>query len=274
MRVLSVTWLLLAVWFFTPAQPAFFVQQVTANQAKGGSISGTIAGPELNSAAGIGVSASLQEPNPGFQTPTFTTMSDDKGHFELSSLPAGNYQLEVFPKDKWLFKQTSMPVIVRDDQRTTVDVRFRFIDRCEGKSGEELTSADKAAIVNLMLDEAVIQKKTPNRSSLVTNQKSILSTKNIDVDRISKPAGLELLLLSPAQIQDRANHQGDFMYLEFDKIEMRGACVSVSLFTLWADGTSTVWNPPTKNLGESAVYYVFNKRNGTWTGEFVTGWIA
>jgi hypothetical protein len=71
LRILSVTWLLLAAWFFAPQQ-----QQV-------GSISGTIAGPELNSAAGIGVSAMLQEPNPGLQTKTFTSTSDDKGHFEL-----------------------------------------------------------------------------------------------------------------------------------------------------------------------------------------------
>jgi hypothetical protein len=271
LNVLLATTILLGAWLFTLQQAPAFFQQVAVDKAKSGAMSGTIVGPEPNSAAGILVSASLQEPDPGFSIKTFTARSDDKGHFEFRSLPIGSYQLEVLPKDKWLFKQTVMPVTVRDSQRTTIDVRFQFIDQCEGKKAEELTSADKAAIIKFMLEEAVTRKKIPSYPHLVSDRRVILSTKNIEASQTFDVPGFELLLLSASEIQARANRRGDLMYLEFNQIEIRGSCVAVSLWNLWADGTSTIETGPKVLMGEASMNYVFYKRAGTWTGEFVTG---
>jgi len=265
MKVLTVIGILLAAWLATP-------QQVLPG--KQGALSGSVVGPESNAAAGAMVMASRPDPDSSFQTRTYTAKSDNKGHFDFPSLPVGTYQLEVFPEDKWLFKQTVPSVQVRDSSNTTVELRFQFIEECEGDALNSLTKADRAEIIRFMLDEAITQKKIPSYPQLTVKKRVILSTDNVAAGESPTLPGVQLLLLSPAQIQDRANHEGDLMYLMFQKIELRGSCVAVTLLNVWADGTSTIETGPKTFMGEGCIQYVFTKRNGVWKGEFITGWIT
>lgn len=262
MKVLILIGILLAAWLATP-------QQVLPG--KQGSVSGSIVGPESRAAAGAIVMASRQDPDPSTQIRTYTAKSDDKGHFDFPSLPVGSYQLEVSPKDKWLFKQTVRSVQVRDSVNTTVELRFQFIEQCDGEALNNLTNGDRLEIIRFMLDEAITQKSDPE---LTAKKHVILSTENITHGESLTLPGVQLLLLSPADIQVRANREGDLMYLQFEKIEPRGSCIPVTLLNNWADGTSTIETGPKTFLGEGGIQYVFTKRNGAWKGEFITGWIS
>jgi hypothetical protein len=265
LKVFTVIGFLLAAWLATP-------QQVLPG--KQGALSGSIAGPEASAVAGAIVLASRQDPDPSTQIRTYTAKSDDKGHFNFPSLPVGSYQLEVSPKDKWLFKQTVRSVQVRDSRNTTIELRFQFIEQCEGDTLDRLTNADRTEIIRFMLDQAIIQKKIPSYPQLTVAKQVILSTENVPPVESPTLPGLQLLLLSPAQIQARANRDGDLMYLRFEQIEPRGSCVAVSLCNVWADGTSSIETGPRTFLGEGCIQYVFTKRNGAWKGDFVTGWIS
>lgn len=275
MRGLILVAMLLAVWFVTPQpNPASGFQQVAASHLEGGAISGTIIGPESRAVAGVTVFALRQQPDPASQIRTFTSRSDDKGHFAFRLLPPGIYQVEVSPADKWLFKQTAPTVHVRESGTTTVEIRLQFIDQCTGTQSQELTSSDRAAIIKLMLEEAVTRKRIPSYPQVVSGNRIILSTRNVELNETPGLQGYELLLLSPAEIQARANRNGDLMYLEFEKIEVRGSCVAISLCNLWADGTSSIETAPKVLLGEGGLQFVFKKQAGTWRGEFITGWIS
>src|SRR5262249_1179749 len=140
-----------------------------------GTISGSIVGPESGAVAGAIVVASRQDPDPSTQIRTYTAKSDDKGHFNFPSLPVGTYQLEVSPKDKWLFKQTVRSVQVRDSKNTTIELRFQFIEQCEGDALNSLTNADRAEIIRFMLGEAVTQKKIPSYPQLTAGKEVLLS---------------------------------------------------------------------------------------------------
>ena len=264
MKVVIILSILLAAWLATP-------QQVVPGKA--GAISGSLVGPESSAAAGAIVVASRQDPDPSTQIRTYTAKSDNKGHFDFPSLPVGNYQVDVFSKDKWLFKQTGRAVQVRDS-RTTVELRLQFIEQCEGAALDNLTNADRAEIIRFMLDEAVTLKTIPSYPELTAKKQVILSTENVPPGQSPTLPGVQVLLLSPAQIQDRANHEGDLMYLQFEKIEPRGSCAAVTLLNNWADGTSTIETGPKTFMGEGGLQYVFTKRNGVWKGEFITGWIS
>lgn len=275
MRVLSTVAMLLALGFVTLQQyPTSGFQHVAASHLEGGAISGTIIGPDSQAVAGVTVSALRQQPDPASQMRTFTSRSDDKGHFLFRLLPPGPYQVEVSPADKWLYKQTTPTVHVRESGTTTVEIRLEFIDQCTGKQSQELTRSDRAAIIKLMLEEAVIRKRIPSYPEVVSGNKIILSTRNVELNETPAVPGYELLLLSPSEIQARANRTGDLMYLEFEKIELRGSCVAISLVNLWADGTSSIETAPKAFLGEGGVQFVFKKQAGTWSGEFITGWIS
>ena len=256
--------ILLAAWLATS-------QQVLPGRV--GAISGSLVGPGSSAAVGTIVIASRLNPDSSTQIKTYTAKSDDKGHFDFPSLPVGNYQVGVFSKDNWLFKQSGRSVQVTDS-RTTVELRLQFIEQCEGQALDRLTNADRAEIIKIMLDEAITQKTMPSYPQLTAGKRVILSAENLTAGESLTLPGFQLLLLSPAQIQDRANHEGDLMYLKFDQIEARGSCGAVTLLSVWADGTSTIETDPKTFMGDGGIQYVFTKRNGVWKGEFITGWIS
>lgn len=246
-------------------------RQAPLEQEKRGSVSGVVIGPDSEPIAKASVVVTRPE---GDISRGFPTLSDAKGAFKLESLAIGTYELEVRVPALRLLRPFTMTITVRDSVNTIADVRLRRIQQCEANKLGTLTRADEAEIIRLMLAEALVKKEIPSYPNLVVGNEAILSTKNIESHRVSNPADLRLLVLSPAEIQNRANQRGDLMYLEFEKFAVEGSCVAVELSNLWADGTSTIETGKQTLLGEGAIYYAFRKQSGRWIGEYITGWIS
>lgn len=261
------------VTLFAPSRPKApsLVLSVGA-QEKHGSISGVVTGPDSMTIVAARITAMSQTSAGAAASPLAYT--DQSGGFRFDSLPEGKYELQVETERTLLLKQFTTSVTVRDAEKTNVDIRLQTIEQCNGEKLDHLTSADKDEIIKLMLEEALTRKGIPSYVNLVVGNEALLSMVNIESQRISNPAGLKLVLLSPGEIQARANRQGDLMYLEFGKFEPHGSCVAISLSNLWADGTSTIETGPKSRLGEGGLYYIFYKRSGKWVGEFVSGWIS
>lgn len=256
----------------SPKVPSF-VLSVRA-QEKHGSISGIVTGPDSTAIVGARITAEPQTSAGAAATAPPLAYSNQSGGFRFDSLPEGKYELQVETQGRLLLKRFTTLVTVRDAKKTNVEIRLQTIEQCNGEKLDHLTAADKDEIIRLMLEEALTQKGIPSHTNLIVDNSALLSTVNIESQRISNRAGLRVVLLSPREIQARANRQGDLMYLEFGKFEPHGSCVAVSLNNLWADGTSTIETGPKGLLGEGCLYYVFYKRSGKWVGEFVDGWIS
>ena len=256
----------------SPKGPSFVLS--VGAQEKHGSISGIVTGPDSMTIVGACITA-VPQTSAGAAAPALPlAYTDQSGGFRFDSLPEGKYELQVATQGRLLLKRFTTSVTVRDAEKSNVDIRLQTIEQCNGEKLDHLTSTDKDEIIKLMLEEALTRKSIPSYVNLVVGKDALLSTLNIESQRISNPAGLRLVLLSPSEIQARANRQGDLMYLEFGKFEPHGSCVAVSLSNLWADGTSTIETGPKSRLGEGWLCYVFYKRSGKWVGEFVDGWIS
>ena len=275
MRIIFLLAIFGGVTLFAPRSPKVpsFVLSVGA-QEKHGSISGIVTGPDSMTIVAARITAEPQTSAGALALPPALTYTDQSGGFRFDSLPEGKYELQVATQGRLLLKPFSTSVTVRDAEQTNVDIRLQTIEQCNGEKLDHLTSTNKDEIIKLMLEEALTRKGIPSYVNLVVGNDAPLSTVNIESQRISNPAGLRLVLLSPSEIQARANRQGDLMYLEFGKFEPHGSCVAVSLSNLWADGTSTIETGPKSRLGEGWLCYVFYKRSGKWVGEFVDGWIS
>ena len=162
-------------------------------------------------------------------------------------------------------------ITVRTSEDTIVNIRLRLIDECAGTVGEilSLSGSDKAEIVRSTLEDVLTG--TP---AFAPNKSFVLSNKNIEPLVILKVSGYTGLLMTPAELQAKADRQGDFTYLQFDRITVRGACVGVTLTSMWADGTSSIDVEPRNSFGESRSYYIFRRVAGKWVGKVISGWVS
>ena len=246
-------------------------------QIKTGSISGVITDPNSHAVAGATVTALRQDANAASTLRSFSAVSDSKGCFKFAALPLGTYEIRVGWAEMWpLLKQIAKVVVVRSSENTTVEFQLQFIDECDGNAPEaqSLSDSDRAEIVKWMIEEAITKKKIPSDSTLTSDKIIVLSTANIESSWVPILPGYKLLLLTPAEVQQKANRQGDYMYWHFDEIRARGSCVAVSISNVWADGTSSIETGQRTLLGESLFHYVFRKQSGKWIGKFITGSIS
>ncbi len=95
--------------------------------------------------------------------------------------------------------------------------RVVFIDSTEGTLNEEPVAAnsDTAQIVELVLNWALVEQRIPDFGLLDDQQNIILSLENIDAELVPQLPGINLILLSPEEIQRKADEDGDFLRLNF-----------------------------------------------------------
>ncbi len=79
----------------------------------------------------------------------------------------------------------------------------------------------ESEIVYETLQIAIMEERIPTHSIITHNTSTIiLSTKRIeDVNVPRRVGGYKLLLLSPEEIEAKANAEGDFLYLVFTKFD-------------------------------------------------------
>lgn len=133
-----------------------------------------------------------------------------------------------------------------------------------------LTEADKLEIIKPTLEKALLNKQIPDYGLLKDKKNVVLSTENISPSLVPKLTGVNLILLSPEEIQEKANLEGDFTYLSFGEIRANGDKIFVVLRNTWVKSkTSKVMY-----LSGGGMFLEYRKENGKWVGEVVGGWIS
>jgi hypothetical protein len=239
-------------------------------QTERGSISGVIKDPTSAVVPGAKVVASLQNPNSQSARNMFEVTTDNEGTFRFDNVPTGIYQLAVTSHE---FKpDIKKGVRVHTSRTTETSFRLKFIQPCEGSSAsDDATDSDKGEIIRLVLEDALIKKTLPDLGMLVEGkERIILSTKNIKTSWVPSLPKFKLVLLSPTEIQEKADREGDFLHLSFSELKIRGSCVAVTIANSWA----VARNSRMGYLSGGGSTYEFHKQSGKWVGKMVSGWIS
>jgi hypothetical protein len=242
-------------------------------QTDGGSISGVVKDEESSAVPAAAVTVLRQDPVSKPPITRLETQTDDEGKFRLDNLPAGLYEVRV--GGGYGFRpEAKTNIRVRSSQTTRADFRLKGVRACDGETpkASNVTDADKAEIVRLTFEDALLRKKLPAYYGSLTEGQAnlVLSTQNIKPSWVGDLPGHKLVLMSPAEIQRKADTEGDFLYLSFVELKAKGSCVAVTLMNSWAVGKSSSMG----YLSGGSVTYEYRRPSGKWIGKWIIGWIS
>lgn len=238
--------------------PAF----VATSQTNNGSLSGVV-----TDAMGIVIpKAKVWAVRRADQRATFETTTDDSGRFIFTNLPADIYQVTVGREDT----QTATEQVVSVVPGRMAQLEIQFGSGCDNapEETEEVSEEDKAEVLRATL----IQGAAPQWGLLDQRQREtgvVLSTKNIKPEWLQGLQGVGILLWTPADIQRKAEDEGDFQYWLIPEMKIRRQCIVVTLSHTWARGK----NSKSLYMSGGGLTYEYRKESGKWIGKFITGWV-
>ena len=128
-----------------------------------------------------------------------------------------------------------------------------------------LTDQDRSELIRQTLERALIDNEMIAAGVLVKDNDSVvLSTENINASLVPNIPNRNLVLLRPEEIQKKADDQGDFMFLSFNRIEPRGSVISVVLANTLAKGKDSEKTEGYMSGGYFTVEY--QQISGEWVG--------
>jgi len=134
-----------------------------------------------------------------------------------------------------------------------------------------ITREDRAEIIRLSLERALVDQEIPDYALIQDPANIVLSTANIDADLVPVLPGINLILLTREEVQDKADREGDFLYLEFTDITVESDTrVMVSLDNTWAAPKDS----EKAYLSGGGFAIEFAKTAGSWIGVMVQEWIS
>ena len=239
-------------------------------QTNGGTFEGTVVDPTGAVVPNAVIKAALiDRKNNNWQKIIIT---DSEGKFRIENLPLGIYELEI-TSDMFPNKLTKQ-IEVKSDKPLQTNVTFTLsLEACSEEDSKTIsnfaTNKDKSEIVRQML-KTFLEKHSNLFMDEQKDNKIILSTENIKKEWLTTKEKQELNLMEQSEIQRLADNTGDFLYLKFSELKVKGKCVSVSLDNIWAIGK----NSGKGYLSGGGVTYEFRKIDNRWVKKYVTGWIS
>jgi hypothetical protein len=99
-----------------------------------------------------------------------------------------------------------------------------------------LTDKDRAEIIRLTLERALVDKEITGYYLIEHYETIILSTENINPNLVPTISGVNLTLLEAEGIQEKADSEGDFLFLHFEQMQIKDFRVIVLLYNTFAVG--------------------------------------
>lgn len=141
----------------------------------------------------------------------------------------------------------------------------------EAGEGIAISAEDQAELIRLTLERALIEQEIPDYALLADQETIILSSENIDAALVPEFSEVPLEIMTPEEIQARADAEGDFPYLFFEAIEPTSAdTATVSLSSRWAIGADSEM----LYLSGGGFEIEYNKLGDSWVGEVLSSWIS
>lgn len=236
-------------------------------QAATYSLRGSVTDPNGAVIPDAKVSATLINSNVSSKPQIFETKTDYEGNFIFKSLPSGEYKLSVTANGfgSETERQVSVP------QNKSVEIRIEIglgCDRLSEGSGV-VTDEDKAEIARLAFAASVGAGSGLLMKEQLTED-LIVSTANIKPEWLNGITDIKFKFLSQNQIQQKADREGDFLYVSFPYFKVKGLCVAVEVSHTWAVGKNSKF----VYLSGGGNRYEFRKESGKWTKKSIGGWVS
>ena len=138
----------------------------------------------------------------------------------------------------------------------------------------QATSEGRAEIVKLVLEWALVDKNIPDYALLPDSGSIVLSLENIDADMVPQIPGVNLILLTPDEVQKKADEEGDLLFLSFQELKVGESKATVSINNTWA--VSKESREARKGyLSGGGCALEYQKEGGEWVlGEQMMCWIS
>jgi hypothetical protein len=146
---------------------------------------------------------------------------------------------------------TDVPEPVKTDERVLIEMILR----------RGLLEQDKVPDYNLLRDKRLVCLSRSVIGKFLADSGGITTT-DYGRERFPRKVGsVKILALTPQEIQQLANEEGDFLYLELGNIKVEGNYAEIGLSTSWAVSKHT------KNkvyMSGGGYLLVYEKINGKW----------
>lgn len=97
----------------------------------------------------------------------------------------------------------------------------------------------KEKLVQRTIEIALVARKIPDYHLLTNKQNIVVSSENIRGISLPTLNNFKLIVLSPRKIKEKANKEGDFLYLRFKKITIGTFHAQILLDNYWIKGDSS-----------------------------------
>ncbi len=133
-----------------------------------------------------------------------------------------------------------------------------------------MTKEDKSELIKLSLEIALVEKRIPDYNIIEKQDHFLLSTENITAELVPQLERINLVLLEPKEIQERAESRGDYVYyFRFKKFKVEGSKVFVYL-----DNVPMYAKNPTRMAFGGGFTVEFQKKDGKWVSQITGDWIV
>jgi len=96
-----------------------------------------------------------------------------------------------------------------------------------------LNDCSQQQVLERTLRLALLEREVPDYHMLAEQGNIVLSSENITADLQSTAAELGLTLMTPEQVQEKADSEGDFLCLKFSQVQIGFFRSSVSMDNIW-----------------------------------------
>ena len=177
---------------------------------------------------------------------------------DVAGLPAGIYTVDVNgTTSSFALDMDNSPQLPGSEDGSLSDL---------GLPNEDLTE-----LLRLTLVRALVDQEIPDYALLADQGQIILSTENIDPALLPELDGVDLVTMTPAEIQAKADADGDFPYLRFQGFTAVSTDeVNVSLGSTWAIGADS--DMLYLSGGGFTIHYT--RTSDGWNGEVTESWIS
>lgn len=132
---------------------------------------------------------------------------------------------------------------------------------------------DRRTIAQMSLEWAVLDKNIPDYNMIKDKDHLVLSTRNINKSYNFSLGKISISILTPEEIRQKSEVEGDFLYLEFEVIDIHGSGATVKLNNIWAQNETS--RKTIAYLSGGGATIPFTKIGGNWVRQDVTeSWIS